>query len=151
MSKLLKYLIVIIFIISLKFISNSNELESVIIDFRSPFYDEKGELTTELIAARTYLLPNGHSNIEHLKINFFENNKVISSIYLPKCKTLMYFKDGKKTFKIETDDDVLVIHNNLTIIGKGFKFDPSVDYFEILSNVRILGKIEDLGSKYFGL
>ena len=104
---------------------------------RSPFYNEKSELIAELIGGHAYLLSSDFVNIEHVRINLYNEKKEITQLYTPNCKARISVIDGRKQIVVESEDWVVLKNANLEVIGRGFKFDTQNQYFEIRNDVKI--------------
>ena len=98
---------------------------------RSPFYNEKSELIAELIGGCAFLLSSDFVNIEHVRINLY-NEKEITQLYTPNCKARISVIDGRKQIVVESEDWVVLKNANVEVIGRGFKFDTQNQYFEIV-------------------
>ena len=105
---------------------------------RSPFYNEKSELIAELIGGRAFLLSSDFVNIEHVRINLYNEKKEITQLYTPNCKARISVIDGRKQIVVESEDWVVLKNANLEVIGRGFKFDTQNQYFEIRNDVKII-------------
>lgn len=104
---------------------------------RSPFYNEKSELIAELIGGRAFLLSSDFVNIEHVRINLYNEKKEITQLYTPNCKARISVIDGRKQIVVESEEWVVLKNDNLEVIGRGFKFDTHNQYFEIRNDVKI--------------
>ena len=104
---------------------------------RSPFYNEKSELIAELIGGRAFLLSSDFVNIEHVRINLFNEKKEITQLYTPNCKARISVIDGRKQIVVESEEWVVLKNDNVEVIGRGFKFDTHNQYFEIRNDVKI--------------
>jgi hypothetical protein len=104
---------------------------------RSPFYNEKSELIAELIGGRAFLLSSDFVNIEHVRINLYNEKKDITQLYTPNCKARISVIDGRKQIVVESEEWVVLKNDNVEVIGRGFKFDTHNQYFEIRNDVKI--------------
>ena len=104
---------------------------------RSPFYNEKSELIAELIGGRAFLLSSDFVNIEHVRINLYNEKKEITQLYTPNCNARISVIDGRKQIVVESEDWVVLKNANVEVIGRGFKFDTQNQYFEIRNDVKI--------------
>ena len=104
---------------------------------RSPFYNEKSELIAELIGGRAFLLSSDFVNIEHVRINLFNEKKETTQLYTPNCKARISVIDGRKQIVVESEEWVVLKNDNVEVIGRGFKFDTHNQYFEIRNDVKI--------------
>jgi hypothetical protein len=104
---------------------------------RSPFYNEKSELIAELIGGRAFLLSSDFVNIEHVRINLYNEKKEITQLYTPNCKARISVIDGRKQIVVESEEWVVLKNDNVEVIGRGFKFDTHNQYFEIRNDVKI--------------
>ena len=104
---------------------------------RSPFYNEKSELIAELIGGRAFLLSSDFVNIEHVRINLYNEKKELTQLYTPNCKARISVIDGRKQIVVESEDWVVLKNANVEVIGRGFKFDTHNQYFEIRNDVKI--------------
>lgn len=104
---------------------------------RSPFYNEKSELIAELIGGRAFLLSSDFVNIEHVRINLYNEKKEITQLYTPNCKARISVIDGRKQIVVESEEWVVLKNDNIEVIGRGFKFDTHNQYFEIRNDVKI--------------
>ena len=104
---------------------------------RSPFYNEKSELIAELIGGRAFLLSSDFVNIEHVRINLYNEKKEITQLYTPNCKARISVIDGRKQIVVESEEWVVLKNDNVEVIGRGFKFDTQNQYFEIRNDVKI--------------
>ena len=117
--------------------ASSSESTMSVKGMRSPFYNEKSELIAELIGGRAFLLSSDFVNIEHVRINLYNEKKEITQLYTPNCKARISVIDGRKQIVVESEDWVVLKNANVEVIGRGFKFDTQNQYFEIRNDVKI--------------
>ncbi len=118
-------------------IASPSESTMSVKGMRSPFYNEKGELIAELIGGRAFLLSSDFVNIEHVRINLYNEKKEITQLYTPNCKARISVIDGRKQIVVESEEWVVLKNDNVEVIGRGFKFDTHNQYFEIRNDVKI--------------
>ena len=142
--KKIKYIFVILLVIGFFNIlfAESKNVDSVMVvtGIRSPFYNEFGELSAELIGGRAFMIDDKNAIVEHLRIDLYEKQKITTQIYLPKCKTTTFSINGRNTFKLDSNDSVIIENNEMTITGDGFKFNPEENFFEIKNNASVFLK-----------
>jgi hypothetical protein len=107
---------------------------------RAPYYDEEGNLQAQLYGGYAKVLEGGVADITNLRIDVFEDQKVIMSLFAPQCFTKMEEPDGKKTLTVYSDGYVLIDMEQMTISGRGFRFTSEENKFEILHDSKVLVK-----------
>ena len=107
---------------------------------RAPYYDDEGNLQAQLYGGYAKVLEGGVADVTNLRIDIFEDKKVLMSIFAPQCYTQIEELDGQKTLTVYSDGYVLIDMDEMTISGKGFRFTSEQNQFEILHDSKVLVK-----------
>ena len=107
---------------------------------RAPYYDEEGNLKAELYGEYAKILEGGVAEVTNIRINVFEDGAVFMTVFAPKCYTRVVEQAGDKFLSVESDGDVLIDMEQMTIAGRGFLFTSENNRFEILSEAKVLVK-----------
>ncbi len=110
----------------------------VVTGLRAPYYDEAGQLQAQLLGARARTLENGRAEVEHLRVDVYDNGAVTMKIYAPQCRTTVSEQGRRKVFRAESDGEVLIELERMTIAGRGFVYDSAGSRFEVFNDVRVL-------------
>ncbi len=102
------------------------------------FYDAEGNLKALLYGRHSKVLKNEVVDITDLRIDVYQDGKIDAAIYAPQC--LVHFvKRGEETILVaESDGEVLVELEGLTIVGRGFRFRSDQNRFEILKDAKVI-------------
>ncbi len=111
---------------------------------RAPYYDEDGNLQAQLYGGYAKVLEGGVADVSNLRIDVFEDKKVLMSVFAPQCYTKM---DEQKILSVYSDGYVLIDMDEMTISGKGFRFTSEKNQFEILHDSKVLVKESARSSK----
>lgn len=107
---------------------------------RAPYYDEAGNLKAQLYGGHARMLQGGMADVTNLRIDVYEDGKVVMTVFAPKCLTRVVEKGKEQILAVESDGDVLIDMEQMTVSGRGFRFSSDSNRFEILSDARILVK-----------
>ena len=107
---------------------------------RAPYYDEEGNLQAQLYGGHARILEGQIADITNLRIDVYEDGKIIMTVFAPQCFTKMGEVDGKKILVVYSDGDVLLDMEQMTITGKGFNFTSEENKFELLHESKVLVK-----------
>jgi hypothetical protein len=107
---------------------------------RAPYYDEEGNLKAELYGEHAKILEGGVAEVTNIRIDVFEDGAVFMTVFAPKCYTRVVEQGGEKFLSVESDGDVLIDMEQMTIAGRGFLFTSENNRFEILSEAKVLVK-----------
>lgn len=105
--------------------------------FNFTFYDENNVRRAELYAGYAKLLKNEVVDVTNLRIDVYDEGKVIMTIYAPQCFTSIGQAVDEKMLNVHSEGDVLIEMEQMSIVGKGFRFSSDQNKFEILSDSRI--------------
>lgn len=114
---------------------------------RAPYYDDDGKLRARLYGGKARILEGGRANVTDIRIDVFEDGVEIMTVYAPQCITQVEEKGKKKILAVESDGDVLIEMEQMTIIGRGFRFSSDSNRFEILSEAKVLVKDSERNMK----
>tara|TARA_B100002019_G_scaffold134294_1_gene115549 strand:+ start:702 stop:1157 length:456 start_codon:yes stop_codon:yes gene_type:complete len=131
--KIFIYLLIIIFSFSV----HANLPEASISNFNSPIYNDKGELTSEIIGYKANIISKNKIEIEHVIINLFESKKKIASLYSSIC-LIESESSGNSLVNIFSNTDVIIEYESFYLTGNGFKYDPQKNFFEVFGNVKLI-------------
>lgn len=107
---------------------------------RAPYYDEAGILKAELYGEHAKILEGGVAEVTNIRIDVFEGDTVFMTVFAPQCYTRVVEQGGGKFLSVESDGDVLIDMEQMTIAGRGFLFTSANNRFEILSEAKVLMK-----------
>ena len=107
---------------------------------RAPYYDENGELKARLYGGHAKVLEGGLAEVTNLRVDVFEDQKVFATVFAPMCFTKIVEDDGRKTLVVYSEGDVLLDMEEMTISGRGFRFNSEDNNFEILHDSTVLLK-----------
>ena len=107
---------------------------------RAPYYDEAGNLKAELYGEHAKILEGGIAEVTNLRIDVFEDGAVFMTVFAPQCYTRVVEQGDDKFLSVESDGDVLIHMDQMTITGRGFLFTSEHNRFEILSEAKVLVK-----------
>ena len=107
---------------------------------RAPYYNEKGELQAQLYGGRARILEGGTADVTNIRIDVYENGVVTMAVFAPQCFTRVFEKDNARVLAVESEGDVLIDMEDMTICGHGFRFSSDGNRFEILSEAKVLVK-----------
>jgi hypothetical protein len=107
---------------------------------RAPYYDEEGNLKAELYGEHAKILAGGIAEVTNIRIDVFEDGAVFMTVFAPRCYTQVVEQGGDKFLSVESDGDVLIDMEQMTIAGRGFLFTSENNRFEILSEAKVLVK-----------
>ncbi len=107
---------------------------------RAPYYDEEGNLKAQLYGGYAKVLEGGVADVTNLRIDVFEDKKILMSVFAPQCFTKMEESDGQKILTVYSDGYVLIDMDEMTISGRGFRFSSAQNQFEILHDSTVLVK-----------
>lgn len=117
---------------------NSLETGMVVEGLRVPYYDENGILQAVLFGGRATALGGGAADITNIRIDLYEDDKVIMTVFAPQCYSRMLEQDSKSVLAIESEGDVLIELEGITIVGRGFRFQSDRNRFELLSEAKVI-------------
>lgn len=107
---------------------------------RAPYYDEEGNLKAELYGEHAKILEGGVAEVTNIRIDVFNNGAVFMTVFAPLCRTRVVEQGGEKYLAVESNGDVLIDMEQMTISGVGFRFTSQSNRFEILSEAQVLVK-----------
>jgi hypothetical protein len=107
---------------------------------RAPYYDDEGNLKAELFGAHAKILEGGIAEVTNIRIDVFEQGVVFMTVFAPKCYTQVVEQGEEKFLSVESEGDVLIDMEQMTIAGRGFLFTSENNRFEILSEAKVLVK-----------
>ncbi|QBG46481.1 hypothetical protein EGM51_03380 [Verrucomicrobia bacterium S94] len=112
-----------------------------------PYYGEDGELQARLFGGYAKLLDGGKVEVTNIRIDVYDEGRVIMTVYAPQCYTALEETEHEKVLSIYSDGDVLIEMEQMTVAGRGFRFSSGRNRFEILEDSRILVKKGARGMK----
>lgn len=107
---------------------------------RAPYYDDEGNLKAELYGEHAKILADGVAEVTNIRIDVFEDGAVFMTVFAPLCYTRVVEQGEDKYLSVESDGDVLIDMEQMTIAGRGFLFTSESNRFEILSEAKVLVK-----------
>lgn len=107
---------------------------------RAPYYDDGGNLKAELFGEHAKILEGGVAEVTNIRIDVFEEGAVFMTVFAPRCYTRVVERGADKFLSVESDGDVLIDMEQMTIAGRGFIFTSESNRFEILSEATVLVK-----------
>ena len=119
-----------------RYLESGMELAGV----KVPYYDAEGRLKAELHGGRAKVLDGGVTDITNLRIDVFEEGKVVMTLYAPQCFSRMVEREERRILSVYSEGDVLIDMNQMTIAGRGFRFSSDSSRFEILHDSKVLVK-----------
>lgn len=105
-----------------------------------PYYDEDGELQARLFGGFAKLLDDEKVEVTNIRIDVYDEGRVIMTIYAPQCFTALDETDDEKVLSVYSGGDVLIEMEQMTVAGRGFRFSSAQNRFEILEDSRVLIK-----------
>lgn len=102
--------------------------------FRVPDYDDDQVLRAQLYGAHAKVLEDGVVEITNLKIEMYQEGKVVMTIFSPHC----FF--NRETKKAYSTDRVLMESDLMTVVGNGFSWDAAAGSFQVLHKSKVLIK-----------
>jgi len=118
---------------------------------RVPYYDEEGNLQARLYGGYVKMLEGQVARVTNIRIDVYEHDAVVMTVFAPQCLTRVIEKGEVNILSVESDGDVLIEMDQMTIIGKGFRFTSEKNRFELLSNSKVLVKASARDVKGLGL
>jgi hypothetical protein len=107
---------------------------------RAPYYDEEGNLRAQLYGGRARMLGDGMADVTHIRIDVFEEGQKVMTLYAPQCITRVMETGTGSVLSVESEGDVLISMEQMTISGRGFRFNSESNRFEIFSEAKVLVK-----------
>lgn len=107
---------------------------------RAPYYDEEGQLKAELYGEQVKIIGGGVADVTNIRIDVYEQDAVFMTVFAPRCQTRVVEQGAEKVLVVESDGDVLIEMEQMTIAGRGFRFTSTSNRFEILSEAKVLVK-----------
>ena len=107
---------------------------------RAPYYDIDGNLKAELYGEQVKILPGDVAEVTNIRIDVFEKGAVFMTVFAPQCNTRVVEQGGAKILSVESDGDVMIDMEQMTISGRGFRFTSENNRFDILSEAKVLVK-----------
>lgn len=107
---------------------------------RAPYYDEEGNLKAELYGEHARILEGGVAEVTNIRIDVFNEGAIFMTVFAPLCRTRVVEAGGEKYLSVESNGDVLIDMEQMTISGSGFRFISQNNRFEILSDAKVLVK-----------
>lgn len=108
---------------------------------RMPHYDEEGNLAAQLYGGHVKMLEGGMAEITDLRIDVYQDEIVVMTVFAPKCFTQQIDRDGaqsEKMLSVYSEGDVLIEMDSVTVSGRGFRFNSADRHFEIMNDSRVL-------------
>ncbi len=102
-----------------------------------PYYDDDNVLRAKLYGGYARLMEDEVVEVTDIRIDVYDDEQVIMTIYAPQCFAALEDTDGKKMLRIRSDGDVLIEMEQMSVVGKGFTFTSERNKFEILSYSRV--------------
>jgi hypothetical protein len=107
---------------------------------RAPYYDDEGNLKAQLYGGYAKVLEGGVADVTNLRIDVFQDRKVLMSVFAPQCFTKIAEEGGQKLLSVYSEGDVLIDMEQMTISGRGFRFSSKENRFEIDHDSKVLVK-----------
>ncbi len=107
---------------------------------RAPYYDEQGNLQAQLHGGHVRVVEGGRAEVEELRIDAYRDGAVFMTLYAPRCTTEVVEEGGRKVLRVESEGDVLIDLDQMTIAGRGFRFSSAHNRLEILHDSKVLVK-----------
>jgi hypothetical protein len=110
---------------------------------RAPYYDDAGELQAQLYGGHAKVLEDGRVDIANLRIDIYRNGEVAMVVFAPQCFSQVnegMQDSGRKVLNISSDGTVLIELDEMSIVGRGFRFNSENNRFEILHDSKVLVK-----------
>jgi len=107
---------------------------------RAPYYDEEGNLQAQLYGGYAKILEGGVADVTNIRIDVYDKGVVVMTLFAPQCLTRVVEKGAEKVLTVESEGDVLIEMEQISIIGRGFLFSSDSNRFEILSEPKVLVK-----------
>lgn len=101
------------------------------------FYDE-GSLKALLFGRHAKVLENEVIDVSDLRIDVYQDGKIDAAIYAPQCLVHAVERGEETILVAESDGEVLVEFDGLTIVGRGFRFRSDQNRFEILKDAKVI-------------
>ncbi|NKB24071.1 MAG: hypothetical protein GKR87_06790 [Kiritimatiellae bacterium] len=97
-------------------------------------YDEDMNPKSKLFGDVAQMLPDGHANIENLKLEFFDNGKINMHVRSPQCTYDRRNGTGFSTSKLRISTEKMVV------TGEDYSFDAKKKKIRIKKNVKVVLK-----------
>lgn len=107
---------------------------------RAPFYDDEGNLQAQLYGGHVKIVEGGAAEVTNLRIDVFQKGEIVVTIFAPRCLTRMIETDGQRILAVDSEGEVLVNMEQMTIAGRGFRFTSEQNKFKILHDAKVLVK-----------
>ncbi len=104
------------------------------------YYDEDGDLRAQLYGGQLRNLGEGKVDVTDVRIDVYEKGVVVMTIYAPQCVMHVEEHGKKNVLLVDSEGDVLIDSDRMTIAGRGFRFSSHSNRFEILSEAKVLVK-----------
>jgi hypothetical protein len=121
---------------------------------RAPFHDDQGRLQAQLYGGYAKVRDGGVAEITNLRIDVYRDDRVAMTIFAPKCVSRQQESSenpGTKVLSVTSDSDVLIELQEMSVIGRGFRFSSEHNRFEILHDAKVLVKAPARNRKGAGL
>lgn len=107
---------------------------------RAPYYDDNGELKAQLYGGYAKVLEGGVADVTHLRIDVFQDDKVFMTIFAPQCFTRVDDSGEAKILVVQSEGEVLIDMEQMTVTGRGFRFTSEENKFKIEHDSKVLVK-----------
>lgn len=107
---------------------------------RAPYYDDTGVLKAQLYGGHAKVLEGGVADVSNLRIDVFQDGKIFMTIFAPQCFTKIDDSGSSKILVVESEGEVLIDMEQMTVTGRGFRFTSKENKFEIDHDSKVLVK-----------
>lgn len=107
---------------------------------RAPYYDDNGELKAQLYGGHAKVLEGGVADVTNLRIDVYQDGEVFMTIFAPRCFTKIDDSGDTKILVVESEGEVLIDMEQMTVSGRGFRFTSAENKFEIKHDSKVLVK-----------
>ncbi len=109
-----------------------------VIGFRVPEYDDQNVLKSELSGDRALFVGEDEVHITNLVIETFRDEKVDTRATSPES---IYYRS---TRNIESDSNIMIERENITITGRDYFYNHAENRFEIRKDAKVVVKSEGI-------
>lgn len=107
---------------------------------RAPYYDDSGVLKAQLYGGHAKVLEGGVADVSNLRIDVFQDGEIFMTIFAPQCFTKIDDSGSSKILVVESEGEVLIDMEQMTVSGRGFRFTSAENKFEIDHDSKVLVK-----------
>ncbi|MDF7800659.1 hypothetical protein P4C99_14370 [Pontiellaceae bacterium B1224] len=111
-----------------------------VVGVQAPYYDDSGAKKAQLYGGYAKVLEGGVADVSNLRIDVYQDGKVFMTIFAPQCFTKIDSSGDAKMLVVQSEGEVLIDMEQMTVSGRGFRFTSAENKFEIAHDSKVLVK-----------